>query len=63
MEEKAVTPKSGLYRDNKKLERGKPKSFDDCKTWWDAVVYFFLDQLDTVSFLVERQEEIIANEP
>lgn len=34
------------------------ETLNDCQTWWDVVVFRFLNELASVTFVVENQEEI-----
>lgn len=36
-----------------------PPSFEKCKQWFDVVVFFFYKKLASVTFVVDRQEELL----
>ena len=44
-----------MYRD---LPGFPVETLNDCQTWWDVVVFRFLNELASVTFVVENQEEI-----
>ena len=48
--------KARIYRDK------MPKSLSDCKSWWDVVVHQFYNNMASVTFMVDQQEETLEYE-
>ena len=49
-----------MYRD---LPGFPVETLNDCKTWWDVVVWRYFGELASVTFLVENQEETSGYDP
>lgn len=46
-----------IYRDK------MPQSLDQCKRWFDVVVFMFYNKLASVNFVIDRQEEVLRFSP
>jgi len=49
-----------MYRD---LTGFPVETLNDCKTWWDVVVWRYFGELASVTFVVENQEETSGYDP